>query len=171
MTAPSVVRIATEADRNELWRLILEGGRENLMFPVAHGKVDWWFTRLLRPDLIPEWDTGPRGAFGVIGPIGELEGVAMVSFGNYWYTNERHLEEFVVYVDPECRQSGHAKALVEWMKHQSVLTGLPLLSGVLSNHRTEAKVRLYERYMPKVGAFFCYNGKGSVQASSAALMA
>jgi hypothetical protein len=45
---------------------------------------------------------------------------------------------------------------------------MPLLIGVLSNHRTEAKVRLYERQFGKpTGAFFLYNGStGSVQAAA-----
>jgi len=34
---------------------------------------------------------------------------------------------------------------------------LPLILGVVSNYRTEAKVKLYERQFPKAGAFFMYN--------------
>ena len=169
MTCASIVRIATEADRLEIWRLFLQGHRENGMFDLAPEKVDWWLNRMLCP--LPEWDTGPRGAIGVIGDIGKLEGLVFVTFGCYWYSNQRHLEEFIVYTDPECRQSGHARALVNWMKDQSIATGLPLVTGIMSNDRTEAKVRLYSRMLPKVGAFFLFNGKGSVIGSSMAAMA
>lgn len=167
MACLSHVRIAVEADKQELWRLFLQAFKENAMFSLSPEKVGWWLDRMLHPEIIPAWDTGPRGAIGVIGSVGQLEGLVFVTFGQYWYTNDRHLEEFIVYVDPECRRSEHAKALVEWMKEQSNLTGLPLVTGIMSNHRTEAKVRLYERFLPKVGAFFLYNGKGSVQSSSA----
>ena len=170
MSGLSAVRIAVEADRLEIWRLFLQGHQENGMFKLAPEKVDWWITRMLHPELIPAWDTGPRGAIGVIGQTGHLEGLVFVTFGCYWYTNDKHLEEFIVYVDPECRKSDHARALVEWMKAQSRDTGLPLVTGIMSTHRTEAKVRLYERFLPKVGAFFMYDGKAT-QGSSAAIAA
>ncbi len=171
MTCPSDVRIGVEADRLGIWRLILHGHRESGYFDLAPDKIDWWLTRLLNPHLIAEWDTGPRGAIGVIGPVGDVEGMALVVFGEYWYSHDKHLEEYLCCVDPEHRASGHAKALISWMKEQSVLTGLPLVTGIMSNHRTEAKVRLYSRMLPKAGAFFVFNGKGSVLGSSAAAMA
>lgn len=174
---PSTVRVAGPADRSEVIRLLLLGHNENGMFPLDRPKAEWWVDRMLDPAAIPPWDTGPRGAIGVIGPPGgTLEGLAFVTFGTYWYTQQRHLEEFVVFVDPLFRQTmdgervPHAKALVEWMKEQSRLTGLPLLTSILSEKpRMEAKVRLYQRMMPKVGAFFCFN-PGLTASSSAAVV-
>jgi hypothetical protein len=171
MTCPSIVRIARPEDRQEIWRLFLQGHRENGQFTLAPEKVDFLLTRALCPQLIPEWDTGPRGAIGVIGDIGSLEALVLVMIDTYWYSNERHLGEYLVYVDPECRRSYHARALVEWMKHQSDKTRLPLLTGIISNQRTEAKVRLYQRMLPRIGAFFLYTPQSSVQSSSAAVAA
>lgn len=168
MSCLSIVRPAVPADHQEVWRLFLQGHKENGMFELAVEKVDWFLNRALRPDLIPEWDTGPRGVIGVIGPVGSLEGLVFVTISSYWYSHQKHLEEFIVYVDPECRRSRHVYALVSWMKEQSEQTKLPLLTGIVSNHRTAEKVRLYERMLPKVGAFFLYGGKGSVAASTAA---
>jgi GNAT superfamily N-acetyltransferase len=168
MTCPSIVRVAGPADHQEIWRLFLQGHRENGQFTLAPEKVEWFLSRALVPDAIPEWDTGPRGAIGVIGDVGRLEALVFVCIGTHWYSHDRHLEEFIVYVDPECRRSGHAKALVEWMKTQSDRTHLPLLTGIISNERTEAKVRLYRRMLPPIGAFFLYGNKGSVHSSSAA---
>jgi GNAT superfamily N-acetyltransferase len=168
MTCPSIVRVARPDDRQEIWRLFLQGHRENGQFTLAPEKVDYFLNRALFPDAIPEWDTGPRGAIGVIGDVGALEALVFVTIGTYWYSHDRHLEEFIVYVDPECRKSTHARALVAWMKQQSDFTGLPLVTGIISNHRTEAKVALYERMLPRVGAFFLYGSKGSVHSSSAA---
>jgi GNAT superfamily N-acetyltransferase len=162
------VRVARPDDRQEIWRLFLQGHRENGQFTLAPEKVDYFLNRALFPDAIPEWDTGPRGAIGVIGDVGALEALVFVTIGTYWYSHDRHLEEFIVYVDPECRKSTHARALVSWMKQQSDFTGLPLVTGIISNHRTEAKVALYERMLPRVGAFFLYGNKGSVHSSSAA---
>ncbi len=159
MPCNSVVRVAKPADRQEVWRLFLQSHNENGQFTLAPEKVDWIMSRALNPEMIPDWDTGARSVIAVIGPPGALEALALMSVDTYWYTNERHLGEYLVYVDPEQRKSGHARALVEWMKHQSDITGLPLLTGVISNTRTEAKVRLYRRLVPYVGAFFLYRGK------------
>lgn len=170
MTCPSIVRVARPEDRQEIWRLFLQGHRENAQFSLAPEKVDWFITRALHPDLIPQWDTGPRGAIGVIGDVGKLEALAFLTIGSFWYSHDRHLEEYVVYVDPECRRSYHARAMITWMKQQSHNTGLQLLTGVISNIRTEAKVNLYGRMVPKIGAFFLYN-PNLVAASSTAVAA
>jgi GNAT superfamily N-acetyltransferase len=168
MACPSIVRVARPADHTEIWRLFLQGHKENGKFAVAPEKVDWFLARALHPEQIPDWDTGPRPTVGVIGDVGDLEALVFVAIGTYWYSHDRHLEEFIVYVDPECRQSGHARALISWMKLQSDRSGLPLITGIMSNHRTEAKVRLYSRMLQPIGAFFTYGGKGTTSASSAA---
>lgn len=170
MTCPSIVRVAKPDDRQEIWRLFLQGHRENGMFSLAPEKVDFLISRALHPEMIPEWDTGPRGAIGVIGDVASLEGVVLMMLDSYWYTHDRHLGEYLVYVDPECRKTHHARALVAWMKEQSERTHLPLLTGIISNERTDAKVRLYQRMLPRVGAFFLYN-PNSIHSSSAAVAA
>lgn len=156
MTGLSTVRIATEADRIEVWRLFLQSHQENGQFGLSPERVDWHLSRFLSPERIASDDIGPRGAIGVIGPRGALEAAVVLVIGGFWYTHERHLEEYMVFVDPQCRKSGHAKALIDWMKQQSVETRLPVMSGIISNTRTEAKCRLYSRMMPKVGEFFLY---------------
>lgn len=169
--SPSVVRVAKPGDRLEVWRLFLQGYQENALFKLAVDKIDWLLTRILNPELIHPADTGLRGIIGVIGPEGALEGICVLAIAEYWYTREKHLEEFLVYTDPEFRASNHAKALVEWMKHQTDVTGVPLLTGIISKERTEAKCRLYRRLVPKVGEFFLYSGKGSTIGSSEAALA
>lgn len=154
MTVPSKVRNAGPDDYPELWRLFLQNHKENGLFPLAPEKVQWVLNRVLYPQAIPLGDTGLRGVVGVIGPVGALEAVVFVTISEYWYSHQKHLEEFMVYVDPECRKSGHAVALVDWMKSQSRITELPLLTGIMSNDRTEAKCRLYRRMLPKIGELF-----------------
>lgn len=170
MTQPAVspVRIATIADHQECWRLLLQGHNEIGVFKLTPEKVNWWVQRLLNPAGIPPLDTGPRGVIGVIGETGKLQAICLLIIADYWYSNEKHLEELLVFVDPEYRASSHAKDLVGWMKHQADITGIPLLTGIVSNDRTEAKCRLYRRMVPKIGEFFLYLGnKGSVHSSSA----
>lgn len=161
INAPSVVRLAGPEDHGEIWRLFLQGHKENGIFSLAPAKVDWFLNRALRPDLIPLGDTGPRGVIGVIGAVGSLEGLVFLTIGTYWYSDEMHLEEYIIYTDPEHRKSNHVRALVQWMKDQVETTHLPLVTGIISNIRTEAKCRLYRQMLPKIGEFFCLSPKGS----------
>lgn len=169
MTSPSVVRVARPEDRAEIWRLFLSGHRENGQFSLAPEKVDWFLSRALQPDAIPQWDMGPRGVVGVIGDVGKLEALVMIFISTFWYSHDRHLEEHLVYVDPECRRSFHARSLIKWMKEQSEKTGLPLVTGVISNERTKPKIELYGRMLPKCGEFFLYRGGDATALSSAAV--
>jgi len=154
----SPVRIATAIDRPEVFRLLVQGHEENGMFPWDPERLDWWLTRMLQPELLSPLDADPRGVIGVIGGSEHLEALAFLVIGRLWYSTQRHLEEFIVYVDPVHRHSTHHKSLIEWMKNQSRLTGLRLMTGILSlRPRTEAKVRLYQRYLPKAGAFFYFD--------------
>ena len=166
----ALVRIAGPADRDELVRLLVDGHEENGMFPLDQDRLDWWLSRLLYPEFLAISDTDPRGVIGVIGTPEHLEGLAFLVIGRLWYSSQRHLEEFIVYVDPDHRHSNHSKALVEWMKEQSRLTGLKLMTGILSiQPRTEAKVRLYQRYLPKAGAFFYFDPNLTPSSSAVAL--
>jgi len=155
----SIVRIAGPADETEVYRLLLLAHAEISILPHSNERVIWYVRRFLAGNRIPPDDTGPRGVFGVIGGVGNLRALVMLGLGQYWYTDHQHIEEYLVFVDPEYRNDSTrlAPTLIEWMKKQSRDTGLPLLTGILSNHRTEAKVRLYRRMLPCVGAYFYYN--------------
>lgn len=155
----SIVRIGGPQDEPDLWRLFLMAHKENGLFPIDPVKVQWFMHRCLYPERIHPADTGIRGVIGVIGPVEKLEAFALLTIGTFWFSSHKHIEEYVVFVDPECRKSNHAKSLIEWMKLQTDTTGLPLITGVISNTRTEAKCRLYGRLLPKVGEFYAYFGK------------
>lgn len=159
MTAKSIVRPATPGDQVEVWRLFRQAHDENGLFKLAPQKVDYIILRCLFWQQIPQNDYGVRGIIGVIGEPGALEGLALVTISEYWYTSDKHLEEMLVYVDPSHRKSRHAVSLLKWMKEQSERTGLPLLTGVVSNVRTAAKCALYARTLPKVGEFYLHNSK------------
>jgi len=42
------------------------------------------------------------------------------------------------------------------MKNLSDQLGIPLLTGIISKERTAAKIRLYDRMLPRIGAFYLY---------------
>lgn len=162
MACASMVRLATAEDHTEIWRLFLSGFKENGLFALAPEKVDWFINRAIRPEIIPAWDDGIRGVIGVIGPVGNLEGIVFLVLGEYWYTKDKHIEEFIVFTDPEHRKSRHVDALHAWMKEQVEATNLPLVTGIMSNQRVEAKCRLYRRKFTKIGEFFYLGPKGSL---------
>jgi GNAT superfamily N-acetyltransferase len=111
-----------------------------------------------------------NGLIGVIGEPGKLEGGILLRVADIWYSDDKVLEERAIFILPEYRgvKGGRARRLCEFAKRAAETMDMPLLIGVLSNHRTEAKVRLYERQFGKpTGAFFLYNGRtGSVQAAA-----
>ena len=139
---------------------------ENAVFPLSVQKARWFLDRAINPQNIAPSDTGTRGVVAVIGPKGALEGMAFLTVGSFWYSEALHLEEFMVFVHPSHRKSDHAKSLINWMKQQVEETGLPLMTGVFSLERTEAKCRLYQRMLPKLGEFFYFTPKNATMGNS-----
>ena len=156
MTCVSAIRKATPFDAPEIWRLFLQVHRENGLFTIDPSKVTGLLDRALHPERIPAWDTGPRAQIGVIGPYGRLEALVFLLISSFWYSSELHLEELLVYVDPECRKSRHAIVCIDWMKKLADELKIPLLTGIISKDRTAAKIRLYDRQLPRIGAFYLY---------------
>lgn len=100
---------------------------------------------------------GHRSTLAVIGPSEDLHGMLLLRFASSWYSNDAILEELYNYVPEKHRSSHNARALIEFAKAAADKLEMPLLIGILSNHRTRAKVRLYERVFGEpAGAFFLY---------------
>lgn len=156
MPSQSIVRPATPQDAAEIWRLFHLLHSENAMFSICEPKVDYYIQRLLRPDMIAEGDTGPRGFIGVIGPVGALEACIMLTVGSVWYSEDYTLDEHLNFVDPAHRQSEHAKSLISYAKMCAEKIGIRLVIGILSTKRLAAKARLYERQLTPVGLFFVH---------------
>ena len=101
-----------------------------------------------------------RGIVGIIGAPGEtIEAAILLRIGSIWYGDDPLLEERAIFVHPQYRNAkgGRAARLCEFSKHVSDSLGIPLTIGVLSNERTEAKVRMYSRIMGKpAGAYWIY---------------
>lgn len=106
---------------------------------------------------------------GVIGGKGKLEALILMLISNFWYSSDRHLEELFVYVRPPFRETkdfetdnrfSRARQLTEFSKWCSDQSSLPLVIGVMSDTRTEGKIRLYRRYFGEpLGTFFFYAKK------------
>lgn len=108
-----------------------------------------------------------KGLVWIIGPDkGPLEAAALLRITELWYSEDEVLEERGIYVHPHYRHKKGRRAhmLIDACKASAVQLGLPLLIGVLSNQRTEGKIRLYERQLgqPAAGAFFLFNAETGV---------
>lgn len=148
------VRVGTPADVHDVMELALMGRAENGFVNADEGKI-----------LQTIWDALHLncGIMGLIGPPGKkAEGAVLLRVITPWYSSDRVLEEQAIFIHPDKRaaKGGRASRLVEFSKNTADRLGMPLLIGVLSNSRTEAKVRLYERHLgTQAGAFFLYGAQ------------
>lgn len=147
MTTASLVRLATPADEDQLMHLCRLLHEENGLFALEEDMVQ---------ETLRKGFDRTSGVIGVIGTPDHLEGVIYMEVGNFWYSRKPHLMELFNFVHPDHRKSGHAKALIKFAK-QCASDDIRLVIGIISNIRTEPKVRLYERQLGKpAGAFFVY---------------
>jgi len=148
------VRIGTPDDVDNMMELALQACDENGFVNPDPAKL----LHEIYPALAQD-----RGLVGIIGKPGEkIEGAVLLRVSKMWYSQADILEEKAIFIHPEYRSAkgGRARRLVEFSKEVSDFLKIPLIIGVLSNHRTEAKVRLYERQFGKpAGAFFLYNAQ------------
>lgn len=126
---------------------------ENGMFTMSEDKVRGMLQRAFNRQ---------GGIIGALGVPGRIEGAIYLVISDYWYSDDWHLSELFSFVLPQYRKSNNAKELITFAKRCSDEIGIPLVIGVISNERTEGKVRLYQRQLDKpAGAFFVYDAKRS----------
>ncbi len=148
MLTTSRVRKATAADAPELMEMCRELHTENGMFTMDETKVQEMLERAFQQ----------KGAvIGALGQTGKIEGAIFMLITAFWYTRDFCLEELFSYVRPEYRRSTNAKELINFGKRCSDELGIPLVIGVVSNERTQAKVGLYQRQLSDpCGAYFMH---------------
>jgi hypothetical protein len=163
MTEQLHVRVGTPEDVDDIMELALKACDENGFVAPEPLKLlsEIW------PALNLE-----DGVIGIIGKLGEKpEGAILLRVVTMWYSSEQIVEERAIFIDPEYRSAkgGRARNLCEFAKKVADSLNLPLLIGVLSNTRTEGKIRLYERqFGSPSGAYFLYNARtGAVNAEAA----
>lgn len=146
-TCPDV-QVADPQDEDNLIKLMRLACEEDAQHAMNEEKV----RSIIRPRLHQQ-----GGLIGVIGGE-ELEAYVLLITQEVWYSTDFQLQELSLFVHPDHRRSNYAKQLMAFAKRVADGLGVDLTIGVLSNHRTEAKVRLYERQFKKAGAFFMYHG-------------
>jgi len=144
------VRVATPEDVQDLLSLGFEIYAENALVTVDH--------RLAYEEALRAV-TNQGSTVLAIGPVGAIEAAMHLTIAGFWYSAAPILQEQWLYVRPEHRRSARAKALMDHAKLLAKNLGIPLLIGVLSNERTQAKIRLYRRQFGEpAGVYFLYNG-------------
>jgi hypothetical protein len=148
------IRVATPEDMDEIMALAMSACEENGFLNPNPQKLAAEIWPALHQD---------HGICAVIGkPGGKIEGLVLLRIGNMWYSDSLVVEEKAIFIYPEFRSAkgGRAKQLCEFSKKVADTLGIPLIIGVLSNSRTAAKVRMYERqFGPPSGAFFLYGAQ------------
>lgn len=149
-----IVRTAQPQDLPVVMEMAHEVARENGIVEIDEQKVAHEFWPALNLD---------GGIVGIIGANPKQpEGFILLRISRQWYSTKPTLEERVAFVREEFRakKGGRARKLCEFAKSTAETLGLPLVIGILSNQRTEAKVRLYTRiFGDPAGAFYLWNGK------------
>lgn len=154
MKSDVMIRIGTELDMDGMMELAMNACAENGFLSPSPARLatEIW------PALCQD-----HGIIGIIGEPGEkIEGAVVLRIGTMWYSDSPVVEEKAIFIDPEYRSAkgGRARKLCEFSKKVSDALGIPLIIGVLSNSRTEAKVRMYKRQFGEpAGAFFLYGAK------------
>lgn len=142
------IRMADEHDEFEIFKLCAMMHEEQPYHPLSWDKVVPMIHLATRRE---------RGIIGVIGDRHDLKAAIFLLIEPIWYSEDWQLLEFFNYVRPDARKSTYASDLIRYAKKCSDDLGLDLTIGVFSNIRTDAKIRLYSRLVPKMGAFFCYS--------------
>lgn len=151
------IRLATTSDMDSVMKLAITACEENGFLNAS--------PELLAKEIWPAL-AQDHGLCPVIGPKGsnEIQGLALLRIGAMWYSPQTVIEERAIFVYPQYRSAkgGRARRLCEYSKHCAESLGIPLLIGILSNTRTEGKIRMYKRIFGEpAGAFFLFGAKAT----------
>jgi len=106
------------------------------------------------------------GIIWVVEDKGRVAATLGMVFAQEWYSDDEFLAERWNFVHPDFRKTDYARKLLEQAKwtHERLKLGedgcdgriIPVQVGINSFDRTAAKIRMYARQMPCVGAYFIY---------------
>lgn len=146
-----IPRYATQADEAQMMDLCRTLHADNGLFNLDEGMVRKMLYRAFNRE---------GGIIGVIDGENEIAAAIYILLSNFWYSKDTHLEELFSFVRPAYRKSDYARQLLAFAKECQKAIGVPLVIGVLTNQRMEAKVNLYRKKLGKpAGAFFVVGGK------------
>lgn len=145
------LRGAVPRDEDELFELLLMLHDENGIFSVNHDKV--------RKGI--RYATQGQGGIIYVNAGPRIVATLCMGITMDWYSDDEYFSERWNFVHPDHRCTNYARMLLEqakWVSNYFSRNGkkMPVQVGINSCERTEAKVRLYARHMPCIGAYFMY---------------
>ncbi len=162
----SFVRLAGAEDEGDLLSLLKEAHKEagprtrtNEPLPFSEPKVVTAIREATRRN--PSDPEGSLAWAGIIGPPGGIAGSLCVTVSAPWFSESSCLHEKWFFVHREFRRSNASRLLLSFAKaiSDTLIQYDPLLLGVNSTERTEAKMRLYEKLpgCTLIGGMYQYN--------------
>lgn len=147
-------------DADDIYDFLLPMHAENAIFPLSETKAR---------EAIHKCTHDKLGIAGIIrGRSGAIEGSIGIVVTSQWYTDAVHLQEIWNYVSPQHRNTKHARTLLEFgqwasdrMTYNAVQRGvtdafIPFIFSLITRKRLIAKMRLFQRSAPQVGAIFMW---------------
>lgn len=142
------IRLAQPEERPALLRLTPLIHQEVGLLSYSDAKVHAIIDRALnRKD----------GFLGISGTPDNISGCVCLTLGQMEYSDDWLIMELWNFVRPEVRNTNLGQQLINFAKDISCKMNMKMLIGVLNNVRTEAKIRLYDRSFPRVGAFYIFD--------------
>ncbi len=145
------LRYAAPQDEEELFELLLLLHGENGIFSVNHAKV--------RAGI--RYATQHQGGLIFVNKGPRIVATLGLGITMDWYSDDEYFSERWNFVHQEHRRTNYARMLLEQAKYVSDYFSrngkkMPLQVGINSCERTDAKIRLYARHMPCIGAYFMH---------------
>lgn len=142
------IRLAGPADREEILRLT----------PMIHDEIGSLSYSAPRVTAIVDRALDRRGGFiGVAGDADDIKGCVCLVLDQLSYSDDWLVVELWNYVRPDARHGMLGQHLLNFSKDIARKMGMKLFIGVLNNVRTEAKIRVYDRLLPRAGAFYIFD--------------
>lgn len=149
VSKPDRVRLAEPGDVGQVYDMLIEMQEETCLLSMSKGRI------LSTIDAIM---VDGSGVIGVIGKPGKIEATIGLTMSSPWYSDQWTINDLWNLVHPCHRQSNNAKDLIGFAKWASARVRMPLLMGVVSDEKTEGKVRLFQRQLGRpLGAVFLHN--------------
>lgn len=153
----AVVRTAVEADEEGIMALLRSEYAEN-----GVDGADWDRIR----NIVQRAWSKDGALIGVIGKIGEPVGLACLVVSEIPATGEPLLRDLSVYVHPDHRRSGYAKALLGYCKKVAdalgIKTVIDVYGGKITDGKPDGRMKLYERMFGEpVSYSFLYSPKAA----------
>ena len=158
--SPSVIRLIKAGDELAVFDMIVLGHGDNGLWPLSGQKIIKLIDAAVSPNM-PE--KGYKPTIGIIDGANGIEAMTCLLLDQMWYSDTWYLSELFNFVHPDFRKSKHIQALMAFQKQfadnmsKAIGSKVTLITGVLSKKRLEAKMHLFGRRYPQVGAIFAYN--------------